>query len=106
MDGQFYKFNTAFCYIQLKKSIRVLHPPAKFCTKSSQIVPSRRIRLVWFLLAVGSRHIMSISARIMFVPGGRLARRLGLGRLSFGSQRIFYVNVSLRLLRCRCRDTI
>ena len=42
----------------------------------------------------------------MFVPGGRLARRLGLGRLSASSQRILYECPSRRLLLCRCRDTV
>ena len=36
----------------------------------------------------GSRHIMPISALLMFVPGGRPFRRLGLSRLSADSQRI------------------
>ena len=40
---------------------------------------------------------MPISARLMFVPGGLPARRLGLGRLSAGSQRISYGSPSRRL---------
>ena len=62
VDGQFYKLNTAFCYIQLKKSIPVLHPPAKFCTKSSQIVPACTIsshpaRLVTPCTRKSSHHV-------------------------------------------------
>ena len=57
------------------------------------------------LLAPGSRHIMPISALLMFVPGGRPARCLGLGRLSAGSQRISYGSPSRRRPLCCCRDT-
>ena len=79
-----------------------------FATKRRQLfllVPARRILLVWFLLAPGSRHIMPISALLMFVPGGRPARRLGFGRLSAGSQRISCGIPSRRRPLCRCRDT-
>ena len=64
------------------------------------LVPARRIWLVWFLLAPGSRHIMPIAARLMFAPGGLSAGRLGLGRLSAGSERIFYGVPSRRLHLC------
>ena len=96
------------CYIQLEWSKWVSHPP-HFAPKRRQLfllVPARRIWLVWFLLAPGSRHIMPISARLMFVPGGRPARRLVLGRLSAGSQRISYDNPSRRLALCHCGDTV
>ena len=46
---------------------------------------------------------MPISARLKFVPGC-LARRLDLGRVSAGSQRIFYGRPSHLLPRCR--DTV
>ena len=49
---------------------------------------------------------MPTSTRLMFVPGGRLARRLGLGRLSAGSQHIIYGSPSRRLPLRRCRDTV
>ena len=42
----------------------------------------------------------------MFVPGGRLARRLRLDRLSAGSQSNFYGSPSHRLPPHRCRDTV
>ena len=85
------QINTAFCYIQLKCSKRVPHIPTPICTKFLPIVAARHI---W--LAPGSRHIMPISVRLMFVSGGRLARRLdGRGRLSAGSQRILTVVFSL-----------
>ena len=42
----------------------------------------------------------------MFVPGGRLARRLGLGHLSSGSKRNIYTSPSRRVPRRRCRDTV
>ena len=74
--------------------------------QSLLLVPARHIWLVWFLLAPGSRHIMPISALLMFVPGGRPARRLGLGRLSADSQRISSGGPSRRLPLCRCRDTV
>ena len=50
--------------------------------------------------------MMPISAQLMFVPGGRLARRLGLGRLSARSQRISYGSQSRPLPICRCRATV
>ena len=70
------------------------------------LVLARRIGLVWFLLAPGSCHIMPISAKLIFVPGGRPARLLGLGRLSADSQRISYGSPPRRLPLCRCRDTV
>ena len=106
VGGQLYKINTAFCYMEW--SIRVSHPTAPFCSKSSPIVPivsACRIRLLSFLLAPQSRPNMPFFARLMFVPGGRLARLLGIGRLSSGSKRIIYSSPSRRLPRRRCRDT-
>ena len=52
--------------------------------------------------------MMLISARRMFVPGGRLARRLArrLGRRTAGSQFFFNVSLSRRLPLCRCRDRV
>ena len=48
---------------------------------------------------------MLLSALLMFVPG-HLASRLCLGRVSAGSERIFYCNSSRRLPRRRCCDTV
>ena len=49
---------------------------------------------------------MPISALLMFVPGGRPVRRLGIGSLFADSQRISYGSPSHRLPLCRCRDTV
>ena len=102
---------TTFCYIQLKRSLRFLQPPALICTKSLPFPActssSYSARFVPVSNRKSSHHAHFCTAHVSKTavkPGGRLARLLDLGCLSASSQHNFNGSTYRRLIRRHCRD--